>query len=370
MTTAAANLIFKSGICLYAGQRPNEYLIGTLRRRISLNNENAPAIYCAFKRGVTSAEIAASFSLTAGELSELLEELHACEFLETQVSAIQISERFISNIAERAAKSSDHSKDASFAQIKKRIQPELTVSRWLPNVLDSGISKVSARQSAHIEISGHSRAGQHLFAALISSGVTNTQFAPSFRRGNELISDLELTGGYISATDIGQVFTAVSTNKSKSFALFPSTKVESAQELPNDFTEKVIKIHFGEIDPVILGLWMSSGQEHLIISEISGGYLTISPIVKPGQSPCSRCCELTIADQSGATLLEGAVMKDEMPVAGANYLAGLLASEIIRLIDTGICTLSTEAISIDLLDLCNTKHIAVSRHPMCGCGWR
>jgi hypothetical protein len=59
-----------------------------------------------------------------------------------------------------------------------------------------------------------------------------------------------------------------------------------------------------------------------------------------------------------------------MPIAGANYLAGLLASEIIRLIDTGSCTLSKEAISIDLLDLCNTKHIAVSRNPMCGCGWR
>ena len=370
MTTAEKNLTFKSGICLYTGQRPNEYLIGTLRRRIALHNQNAPAIYSALKRGATGGEIATSFSLTAEELSELLEELHECEFFETQVSAIQISERFISNIAERAAKSSDHSKDASFAQIKKRIQPELTVSRWLPSVLDSGISKVSARQSAHLEISGHSRAAQHLFAALISSGVTNTQFAPSFRRGNELISDLEIIGGYISATDIGQVFTAVSTNKSRSLALFPSTKVESAQELPSEFMEKVIKIHFGEIDPVILGLWMASSQEHLIISEISGGYLTISPIVKPGQSPCSRCCELTIADQSGATFLEGSVIKDEMPIAGANYLAGLLASEIIKLIDTGSCTLSTQAISIDLLDLCNTKHIAVSRHPMCGCGWR
>jgi hypothetical protein len=370
MTTAALNLTFKSGICLYAGPRPNEFFIGTLRRRIAVNNENAPAIYSALKRGATGGEIAASFSLTAEELSELLEELHACEFFETQVSAIQISERFISNIAERAAKSSDHSKDASFSQIKKRIQPELTVSRWLPNVLDSGISKVSARQSAHIEISGHSRAAQHLFAALVASGVTHTQFAPSFRRGNELISDLEIIGGYISATDIGQVFTAVSTNKSRSLALFPSTKVESAQELPIDFMEKVIKIHFGEIDPVILGLWMASGQEHLIISEISGGYLIISPIVKPGQNPCSRCCELTIADQSGGTLLEGSVIKDEMPIAGANYLAGLLASEIIKLIDTGSCTLSTAAISIDLLDLCNTKHISVGRHPMCGCGWR
>jgi hypothetical protein len=370
MITAAKNLTLKSGICLYASQNPKEFFIGTLRRRIALQNENAPAIYSALKRGAPSEEIAASFSLTAEELSELLEELHACEFFETQASAIQISERFISNIAERAAKSSDHSKDASFAQIKKRIQPELTVSRWLPNVLDSGISKVSARQSSHIEISGHSRAAQHLFAALISSGVTNTQFAPSFRRGNELISDLEIIGGYISATEIGQVFTAVSTNKSKSLALFPSTKVESAEELPSDFMEKVIKIHFGDIDPVILGLWMASGQEHLIISEINGGYLTIFPIVKPGQSPCSRCCELTFADQSGMTLLEGLTIRDEIPIAGASYLAGLIASEIIKFIDTGSCALSTEAISIDLLDLCNTKHIAVSRHPMCGCGWR
>lgn len=370
MTTEAIALTFKSGICLYAGARLNEYFIGTTRRRVTLYNKDAPAIYGAFKRGASGAEIAESFSLTAKESSELIDELQACEYFETQVSEIQISERFISSIAERAAKGGDQSKDASFVQIKKRMNPELTVSRWLPNVLDSGIAKISARQSAHIEISGHSRAAQHLFAALIASGVTNTQFAPSFRRGNELISDLELMGGYISATDIGQVFTAVSTNKAKSLALFPSVKVESAQELPGDFVEKVIKIHFGEIDPVILGLWMVSGQEHIIVSEISGGYLTISPIVKPGQSSCSRCCELSFSDQSSAILLEGLTVRDEIPIAGASYLAGLLASEIIKLIDTGSCGLSTEAVSIDLLDLCNTKHIAVSRHPMCGCGWR
>ncbi len=370
MTTAAEKLTFKSGISLYSGPRPNEYFIGTLRKRIAIYGANAPAIYGAFKRGASRAEIAASFSHTSQELSDLTEQLHACGFFQTQASAIQVSERFISNIAERAAKAGDHSNDASFAQIKKRISPELTVARWLPKVLDSGVSKVSARQNVHIEISGHSRAVQHLYAVLIASGVTNTQFAPTFRRGNELISELDLTGGYVSATDIGQVFKALSEQKSKSLALFPVAKEESAQELPGNFMEKVIKIHFGEIDPVILGLWMASGQEHLVISEISGGYLTISPVVKPGQSPCSRCCELNIADQSGATLLEGASERDEMTIAGASYLAGLIASEIIKLIDTGSCTLSAEAISIDLLDLCNTKHIAVGRHPMCGCGWR
>jgi hypothetical protein len=114
---------------------------------------------------------------------------------------------------------------------------------------------------------------------------------------------------------------------------------------------------------------MSASQEHLLISEISGGYLTITPLIKPGITPCSRCCELTIADQSRATLLEKASIKDELPIVGANYLASILAAQLLQLIDTGICTLSTEAISIDLLDLCNTKHIAITRHPMCGCSW-
>jgi hypothetical protein len=369
-TTQISRTQIKAGISLYGGTRPGEYFIGTHRVRIALYSDNAPGIFGALKAGLSPAEIAATYSLGTGELDGLIEELIACEFLETQTSAIQISERFISNIAERAAKAGDHSKDASFAQLTKRIAPELTVTRWLPGVCDSGVSKVSARQSAHLEISGNSRAAQHLYAALIASGVTHTQFAPSFRRGAELVSEVDLTGGYIAATDIGQVFNSVSYEKSKSLALFPLPKVESAEELPVGFTERVLKIHFGEIDPVILGLWMASGQEHLIISEINGGYLTISPIVKPGLGPCTRCCELTIADQSGATILEGATVRHEIPVAGANYLAGLLAGQLLNFIDTGSCTLSREAISIDLLDLCNTKHITIGRHPMCGCSWR
>jgi hypothetical protein len=349
MASTTDKLIFKSGISLYQGLHPNEYSIGTLRNRVTIWSASAPAIFSALKAGASRDEIAISFGLSNFELSQLLEQLDLCNFFETQTSAIEISER--------NAKDRDHSKDASFARIKERISPELTVARWLPKVLDSGISKVSARQSAHIEISGSSRAAQHLYAALIASGVIHTQFAPSYRRGNELVSELDVTGGYISA------------NQAKSLALFPIAHLESAEELPQGFSEKLLKIHFGEIDPVILGLWMASGQEHLIISEISGGYLTISPIVKPGQTPCSRCCELTIADQSGAALLESATSKDQIPIAGATYLAGLLAAEIIKLIDTGSSTLSTQAISVDLLDLCNTKHIAVAPHPMCGCGW-
>ena len=83
MTTQAKALTFKSGICLYAGPRTNEYFIGTSRRRVALLNANAPAIYGAFKRGASGGEIAEPFSLTAEESSALIGELHDCEFFET-----------------------------------------------------------------------------------------------------------------------------------------------------------------------------------------------------------------------------------------------------------------------------------------------
>ena len=367
MTTS--QLKFKSGINLYSAEQAGRFFFGTLRSRISVNSPLAPEIFACLKRGLIRAELEAVIGISADDLDELLAQLHSFEFLETQMSAIQISQRFISNIAERAAKASDRSKDASFAQLKNRITPELTLTRWFPGVCDSGVATVSARQSAHIEISGDSRAAQHLFALLIASGVTHTQFAPSFRRGHELVSDLDISGGFIAAVDYGQVFKSICTERAKSVALFPQSYEESAEEIPAGFAEKVIKIHFGEIDSALLALWMAAGQEHLLVSEISGGYLTITPLIKPAITPCSRCCELTIADQSRATILESDAIKDELPIVGANYLAALIAAQLLQLIDTGFCALSTEAISIDLLDLCNTKHIAISRHPMCGCSW-
>ena len=367
MTTS--QLKFKSGINLYSAEQAGRFFFGTLRSRISVNSPLAPEIFACLKRGLIRAELEAVIGISADDLDELLAQLHSFEFLETQMSAIQISQRFISNIAERAAKASDRSKDASFAQLKNRIAPELTLTRWLPGVCDSGVATVSARQSAHIEISGDSRAAQHLFALLIASGVTHTQFAPSFRRGHELVSDLDISGGFIASVDYGQVFKSICTERAKSVALFPQSYEESAEEIPAGFAEKVIKIHFGEIDSALLALWMAAGQEHLLVSEISGGYLTITPLIKPAITPCSRCCELTIADQSRATILESDAIKDELPIVGANYLAALIAAQLLQLIDTGFCALSTEAISIDLLDLCNTKHIAISRHPMCGCSW-
>ena len=359
----------KSGTYLYRQNHvAHGYLIGNSRSQVPLYSSDAPALYSALKAGADRNEICANLSISHEDFGELLSELSAAELLQVEDSAIQLSERFVSQIAERAQKFGDRSKDAALSQMQNRISAELTLTRWLPGVSDSGVGKVNARQSAHIEISGNSRAAQHLFAQLIASGVTDTQFAPTFRRGAELVGDLDVTGGYLLATDNGQVFVKSSAAIAKSLSLFPAIK-ESAEEVPNNFSEKVIKVHFGEIDPAILALWMASGQEHILVSEISGARLTISQLVKPGLTPCTRCLELTINDQGNCEVIDLPQTRDEIPVVGAHYLSALLASQLLAIIDTDSAVLRRDAIAIDLTDLCNTEHITISRHPMCGCSW-
>lgn len=359
----------KDGTYLYRQSNvANGYLIGNSRSQLAIYSSDAPALYTALKAGASRSEICANLSISHESFEELLAELAASELLQTEESAIQISQRFISQIAERAQKFGDRSKDAAFSQMSKRIGAELTLTRWLPGVTDSGVNKVSARQNAHIEISGNSRAAQHLYAQLIASGVTDTQFAPNFRRGAELIGDLDVTGGYLSATDNGQIFVKQSTAIAKSLSLFPAVK-ESAEEIPNNFAENVIKVHFGEIDPAVLALWMASGQVHILVSEINGARLTISQLVRPSLTPCTRCLELTINDQGNCELNDRSRTYEEIPVVGAHYLSAILAAQLLSIIDTDSADIARDAIAVDLTDLCNTEHITITRHPMCGCSW-
>ena len=359
----------KDGVWLFRQNHvANGYLIGNSRSQVAIYSSDAPALYAALLAGASRSEICANLSISHESFEELLAELAASELLQTEESAIQISQRFISQIAERAQKFGDRSKDAAFSQMSNRIGAELTLTRWLPGVTDAGVNKVSARQNAHIEISGNSRAAQHLYAQLIASGVTDTQFAPNFRRGAEQIGDLDVTGGYLSAIDNGQIFVKQSTAIAKSLSLFPAVK-ESAEEIPNNFAENVIKVHFGEIDPAVLALWMASGQVHILVSEINGARLTISQLVRPGLTPCTRCLELTINDQGNCELNDRSRTYEEIPVVGAHYLSAILAAQLLSIIDTDSAVIARDAIAVDLTDLCNTEHITITRHPMCGCSW-
>jgi hypothetical protein len=368
----------KQGVALYASTDPLFFYIGTRRAKVKFQSKCARAIFEYLAANVSAneselllEELLASSEHTRNELIKLTEDLQKCGLIESKQSAIQVSERYVSAISEKASASGEHKGDAAFDQLKKKIEPELAQSRWIKGVEDSGIETINRRHLAHIEISGHSRAATQLFALLLASGVTHTQFGLGYRENSPLIIDTDIEAGSIRSTDLGKTFKARTTELSKEISLLPLEKTESASELEPEFSEQNLKIHFGEIDPVLRSLWMSAGQQHLIISEVSAASLRIGPIVQPGQSPCNRCVELTEIDQSeiGPEIMRMGAIHTELPVIAGHYISSLVASIILQLIDTGTCDLMGSVLEIDLLSLCNAKHISITRHPSCGCSW-
>jgi hypothetical protein len=377
-TTSFRSFRLKQGVALYASTDPLFFYIGTPRAKVKFQSKCARAIFEYLAANVSANEsellldeLLASSEHSRNQLIKLTEDLQGCGLIESKQSAIQVSERYVSAISEKASATGEHKGDAAFDQLKKKIEPELAQSRWIKGVEDSGIETINRRHLAHIEISGHSRAATQLFALLLASGVTHTQFGMGYRENSPLIIDTDIEAGSIRSTDLGKTFKARTTELSKEISLLPLEKTESASELEPEFREQNLKIHFGEIDPVVRALWMSAGQQHLIISEVSAASLRMGPIVQPGLSPCNRCVELTEIDQSeiGPEILRTGDIQTELPVIAGHYISSLVASIALQLIDTGTCDLMGSVLDVDLLSLCNAKHISITRHPSCGCSW-
>ena len=368
----------KQGVALYASADPLFFYIGTPRAKVKFQSKCARAIFEYLAANVSAKEaslllneLLASSDHTQDQITKLTEDLQECGLIESKQSVIQVSERYVSLISEKASATGEHKGDAAFDQLKKKIEPELEQSRWIGGVEDSGIETINRRHLAHIEISGHSRAATQLFALLLASGVTHTQFGMGFRANSPFIVDTDIEAGSIRSTDLGKTFKARTTELSKEISLLPLERTESASELEPEFSEQNLKIHFGEIDSAVRAHWMSAGQQHLIISEVSAALLRMGPIVQPGLSPCNRCVELTEIGQSeiGPEILRTGAIQSELPVIAGHYISSLAASIILQLIDTGTCDLMGSVLDVDLLSLCNAKHISITRHPSCGCSW-
>lgn len=381
MTTTHINetpIRLKQGVGLYASKDPEYFYIGTTRTKVGFQSKCARALFEYLAANVSAdqaddllEEILNTSEHAKVQLFELTSQLKDCGLIESRQSAIRVSDRYVSAITVKAKAASQRKGDASFDQLKKKIEPELVQSRWIKGVEDSGVEIINQRHLAHIEISGHSRAATQLFALLLASGVTHTQFSLGYRQSAPLIIDTDIEAGSIRSTDLGKTFKSRTNELSKEISLLPLEKSESATELEPEFKEQTLKIHFGELDPVIRALWMSAGQQHLIIGEANGASLKMGPIVVPGISPCNRCVELLENEQDGATIeiIRTGPISAELPVIGAHYVSALVASIVLQLIDTQTCDLMGSVIAVDLLTLCNTKHIPVTRHPSCGCSW-
>jgi hypothetical protein len=318
-------------------------------------------------------DIAESCGMTANEYRELIWHLEEHEFLETSPSILSVTTRFQS-VAKH--KRRDILPDASFSQLQKRVAPELSHTRLLPGVNDSGASIINARQNVRIEIYGSDRIATLLYGILLSSGVTYTHFALGTRLHDPLIIDTDLSAGFIRSTDVGQSYRQRMEDLGKELSLFPIERLENAQELDGEPPERYIKIHVGAMDTHLLSQWMSAGQEHIVISPPDGGKCVIGPLVQPGKTPCTRCRNISIEEVIGSpsvtadkVLIGDRPDNQEMPVFVAHYLAGLIASFILQRIDSNTSDLMGAYMEVDSLALSASSLIPVSRNPACGCHW-
>ena len=370
--SSKSHLRLKEGISIY--RTPIGLRCGTARSSFAIPEKGyVRALEILSSSNVDVIDIPSACGITVEDYRELMWNLEEHEFLETSPSVLSVTTRFQS-VAKH--KRRDILPDAAFSQLQKRVGPELSHTRLLPGVRDSGASIVNARQNIRIEIFGSDRIATLLYGILLSSGVTYTHFALGTRSHDPLIIDTDLSAGFIRSTDVGQSYKQRMEDLGKELSLFPIERLENAQELDGEPAERYIKIHIGAMDPHLLAQWMSAGQEHLVISPPDGGKCVIGPLVQPGKTPCTRCRNISIEEVVGSpsvtadkVLIGERSDHQEGPVFVAHYLAGLIASFILQRIDANKSDLTGAYMAVDSLALSASSLIPVSRNPACGCHW-
>jgi len=371
-TLHKSHLRLKEGISIY--RTPIGLRCGTARSSFAIPEKGyVRALEILSSNSLDAIDIPSVCGITAEDYRELIWNLEEHEFLETAPSVLSVTTRFQS-VAKH--KRRDILPDAAFSQLQKRVAPELSHTRLLPGVHDSGASIINARQNVRVEIYGSDRIATLLYGILLSSGVTYTHFALGTRSQDPLVVDTDLSAGFIRSTDVGQSYKQRMEDLGKELSLFPIERLESAQEFDGEPAERYIKIHIGAMDPQLLSQWMAAGQEHLVITPPDGGKSVIGPLVQPGKTPCTRCRNIAIDEVIGsASVVADKVLIgerpniQEMPVFLAHYLAGLIASFILQRIDANTSDLTGAYMAVDSLELSASSLIPVARNPACGCHW-
>ena len=371
-TLQKSHLRLKEGISIY--RTPIGLRCGTARSSFAIPEKGyVRALEILSSNSFDAIDIPSVCGITAEDYRELIWNLEEHEFLETAPSVLSVTTRFQS-VAKH--KRRDILPDAAFSQLQKRVAPELSHTRLLPGVHDSGASIINARQNVRVEIYGSDRIATLLYGILLSSGVTYTHFALGTRSQDPLVVDTDLSAGFIRSTDVGQSYKQRMEDLGKELSLFPIERLESAQEFDGEPAERYIKIHIGAMDPQLLSQWMAAGQEHIVISPPDGGKCVIGPLVQPGKTPCTRCRNIAIDEVIGsASVVADKVLIgerpniQEMPVFLAHYLAGLIASFILQRIDANTSDLTGAYMAVDSLELSASSLIPVARNPACGCHW-
>ena len=371
-TNAVAKSKIKLGVSLFRSSTSDHLYLGTYKRAIRISTEGEVRIARALMRGVRLDSL--PVDIESRERDHFISRLSEAELLDTRESSIQLTKRAGSIVAERATKIADFAGDAAYEQMRARTLPELVQLSWSEaGSDDGGVAALSARQSYSIELSGNSRITTILFQILIASGITNTRISPHARAGNQFISHLDIGVGFFSGKDYGSNYRKICEDVRHSISLFPNDRESNYLE---PLIAPTLKIHCGDLDPEILGFWMSSKQPYLIVHAPIGDSIAVGPLVEPGCTPCLRCFLLAEEDLRGYSRTQSFPLTavTDIPLRVAHYVAALVADFAIAYCEGSKSeeekrNLIGKVLDISYQAFLDSTMTPIPRHPFCGCAF-
>jgi hypothetical protein len=362
----------KTGVKLYEGNE-REYFLGRPAQLIRICTPQEKALALELVSGKSEDQILQMQGVDEALLGRILSELENARLIDSEQSALKVSQRFISKVEERVEKSKKGIVDAALSQLQNRAIPELNQCTWISDVRDGGINTLTQRQGHLIEIAGQSRVATILYSLLLLSGFSQVRLMPATRGRNPQIGDCEIGVATMKASDVGKNFQNHSESMRRELTLFPLERDHNY--LDQSLVPDLI-IQCGEIDPEKLSLWMSTGQKFLSLPTPQADTAEIGPLVIPGKSPCLRCLSLVSKEQSQIhQRIEMSQMQSaEYPQIAAHYIAALAASLIANYFDLSPENSEKQGLvgavlAVDYQSLSQPRSRTIPMHPLCGCAF-
>jgi hypothetical protein len=247
---------------------------------------------------------------------------------------------------------------------------ELSQTTWVDGVVDGGVEKLSARQNFGVEIYGSNRLATLIYNALLASGVTNTRFSITSRRGNGAIGDSDLGTGVLRTTDYGLNYVNRLEELSREWSLFPTPSKNVKGSINAPIPERNLRVVVGSYPAELIDQFMRDEMDHLFVGQVVGGAALCGPLVIPKKSPCKGCVELGVSERFGMDQLQPLSMQlDELPVSIGYQVAGVATHAVLQFIDTESSEFIGSQLTFDYLSPVRGGVTRYARHPKCPCQW-
>ena len=205
---------------------------------------------------------------------------------------------------------------------------------------------------------------------MLASGVTNTRFSISSRRGNSPIGDSDVGTGVLRTTDYGLNYLNRLEELSREWSLFPTPSKNVKGSIYAPIPERNLRIVVGHHSEELVEQLMRDGIEHFFVGQLIGGAALCGPLVIPAKSPCKGCIELGVSERFGIDQLEPlSSQSDELPVSVGYQVAGVAVHAVLQLIDSGTSEFVGSQLIFDYLSPVRGGVTRYSRHPKCSCQW-